>query len=342
MTGRNTPRAKVRLRLDKGTLLLRQFGLTSMMCTIVDLSEAGCQIHVSWDEVDDETVTAWHEILTPTRPLTVELTEPPELRNLIFRESQVRWVKKCRDGSLDVGLTFGAIDEYQTEILNGAMIRVASEKLRSKKASEALTQTSAKLTPLPSKPATAVSKPDATALERPVAMGRAPGTSTSSISRHQRGTGAAAQLTPSRGSPAAPAQHETKAPPKQAERQRREQIYMPVLFEFCAGDGTQWEETIHRGRSIDFSEGGFKIEGPDPDCCDAGQLMERKAHAILTIRCGTKDVKPLCRVCTVQRSPLIKDAWQYGMQIVTLDEESKKLLRELYIRAGMTHMLKKR
>src|SRR3989442_10359484 len=114
MAGKS-PRAKVRLRLDKGTVLLRQFGITSITCTIIDLSESGCQCPFTMEELDEETASAWKQALAPGRVLSVELTEPVELCNLIFRDAQVRWVKACKNGDIDFGMQFSNVDDFQRD-----------------------------------------------------------------------------------------------------------------------------------------------------------------------------------------------------------------------------------
>ena len=93
MRSKNKPRANVRLRLDRGTVLLKQFGMTSVSCVIVDLSESGCQCRLILNELDPASAMAWKTILMPGRILTIELTEPPELQNHMINEAEVRRVR---------------------------------------------------------------------------------------------------------------------------------------------------------------------------------------------------------------------------------------------------------
>lgn len=362
MAGKN-PRAKVRLRLDKGTLLLRQFGITSITCTIIDLSEAGCQCHFSMEDLDEETATAWKQILSPGRMLSVELTEPADLRNLIFREAQIRWVKATTSGDLDFGMLFNNVDDFQRDTLNQAMMQFASEKLRSgKKASEALTKTSRNPT-LNAKAAATDSAVSAFTLtsgnaaekskEAPPA--HAPTTSgAQSIARSGPQRRGFDTRTPAHGtlrSGAQPLSASGQQPPvsrkaatpargtkivDEGQRQKRQNVYMSALFEFCAEDGTPWEQTVHQGRTVDFSEGGFKLEGPAPDNCDADELISREAHMNVVIRSASEEVKCRCRVRSAQASPNMRGFWMYGVQIIAMDEKDRQQLREMYIRAGFS------
>jgi len=351
-TGKTTPRAKVRLRLDKGTLLLRQFGVTSIMCSIVDLSEAGCQCHFSIADLDAETATAWAEILSPGRVLSVELTEPTELRNLIFRESQVRWLKTTRGGDLDFGLQFGALDNYQKEVLSTAMMQFASEKLRARKAAEALTKTHVKRspsvsaeepTPVPrARPVQVAESSSRNAV--PVAATHTPaGGTRTTRSFNKTKTEARLTATRSRQSfdsepPPAPAPDPTGI----GERQKRQNLVVAALFEFCDSKGGQWENGIHQGRTIDLNEGGFRLEGPAPDCCPPEELLNRNGHTIVLIKSSSKDLRCLCRVRTAMPSTNMQGFWTYGVQIIDMSDDDRRGLRELYIRAGFTQIIKRR
>jgi len=328
------------------------------MCSIVDLSEAGCQCHFSIADLDEETCNAWKQILSPGRVLSVELTEPMELRNLIFREAQVRWLKTLRDGDLDFGLQFGPLDDYQKEILANAMMQFASEKLRAKKAAEALTKTAVRRPPqlptlnstdaavsaftltannavekAPPPPKVPPAPPKSPATPAPVAAARTEPAQPLTATRTRRSF---------EHETTAPAATASNAPQKPGERQKRQNVFMAALFEFCDSKGGQWENGIHQGRTVDMNEGGFKLEGPAPDCCEAEQLISRDAHMIVIIRNPNKDIRCRCRVRSVSPSPNMREFWTYGVQITDITEEDRKLLRELYIRAGFAQISKRR
>ena len=364
MAGKS-PRAKVRLRLDKGTLLLRQFGISSITCAIIDLSEAGCQCHFSMEDLDEETAGAWKQVLSPGRVLSVELTEPADLRNLIFREAQIRWVKASPDGDLDFGLLFSNVDDFQRDTLNQAMMSFASEKLRSnKKATEALTKTSrnpaltakaaatdaavgaftlaagnaaekAKEPAAPSAPASV----QRTGSQKRAFDTRTPANGTLKSGAQVRdtsgsGSGSRTPIASSTRRGATPAGG-TKIVGEES-RQKRQNVYMSALFEFCGDDGTSWEQGVHQGRTVDFNEGGFKLEGPAPDCCDPEELIPREAYTNVVIRSASEEVKCRCRVRSVQASTSMRGFWMYGVQIVSMEDKDRQQLREMYIRAGFT------
>ncbi len=117
---------------------------------------------------------------------------------------------------------------------------------------------------------------------------------------------------------------------------------MPALFEFCGPEKEHWEATIHRGRTIDFNEGGFKIEGPAPECCQAEDLMLRGAHLFLTVRNQNAELKAFCQVRSVVASPLVRTAWHYGVMIIEMSDDDRRQLREMYIRMGFSRAFKKR
>ena len=116
---------------------------------------------------------------------------------------------------------------------------------------------------------------------------------------------------------------------------------MSSLFEFCDSQGVQWEDGIHQGRTVDFSEGGFRIEGPAPDCCAAEELFAREAYSNVIIRSTSEEVKCKCRVCNVEASSNMRGFWLYGMQIIDMEERDRKQLREMYIRAGFSVIRKR-
>ena len=361
MAGKS-PRAKVRLRLDKGTLLLRQFGITSITCSIIDLSEAGCQCHFSMEDMDEQTATAWKQILSPGRVLSVELTEPADLRNLIFREAQIRWVKASSGGNLDFGMLFSNVDDFQRDTLNQAMMSFASEKLRSnKKATEALTKTSRNpsLTAKAVVPDAAANAPAPAAPSTPASVQRsgpqrrgfdtrtpAHGTLRSGAQPRETSPAGSGSRTPAAGSGSrTPVTGITRrgATPAggtkiigEEGRQKRQNVYMSALFEFCGEDGVSWEQGVHQGRTVDFNEGGFKLEGPAPDCCDPEELIPREAYTNVVIRNASEEVKCRCRVRSAQPSTNMRGFWMYGVQIMAMEDKDRQQLREMYIRAGFT------
>ncbi|MCY3023669.1 MAG: PilZ domain-containing protein [Planctomycetota bacterium] len=293
------PRATARLRLDRGTALLRQYGATSILCAMVDLSEDGCQCRMSLDDLDDLTAAAWKKVLAVGRVLGVEMTEPPQLRGLVFTAAEVRWVRALRGGDMEFGLHLGSPASEQKEVLGKAMLTFAAEKLRR--------ATSA-------------------------------GTGAAAFT----GVDAASQLEPAPAAPEADTvpppppgpRRVVPRPPRHGEMPRlrpsRRKIYLAAVFEFCGEKGEEWEPSLHQGRTVDISEGGFMLEGPAPECCGAKELTARNAWARVTIRTSDHDIKGLCRIRSVLPSRNMKHSWLYGLQIMDMPEKDRARLREIY------------
>ncbi|MGD0094786.1 MAG: PilZ domain-containing protein [Planctomycetota bacterium] len=124
------PRAKVRLRLDKATGLFHRPGLTSLICVLSDLSETGCRCRVSLDGMDKETAKTWQDLLAPGLVVALEMSTPPELSGLVFRETEVRWVERGTGGETHLGVLLSTPAPEQKEILVKALLSFAVAKLR--------------------------------------------------------------------------------------------------------------------------------------------------------------------------------------------------------------------
>lgn len=297
------PRAKVRLRLDRGTALLREFGVTSVLCALVDLSENGCQCRISLDDLDDETAEAWRTILAVGRCLTLEMTDPPELRGLVFKEAEVRWVRRVRGGDMEFGLQLGSPEPEQKEILGQALLSFAAGKLRrgagAAASVAAFTGAGVEAEPLAPLPPGEPTPP-------PAAADKRAGRTFVTVPRLMQLSGVARQ------------------------RPRRHKVYLAAVFEFRGADGSEWEHGLHQGRTVDVSESGMLLEGPAPDCCEAKELVERQACARVTIRTSDHDVKGLCTVRSAVPSRHIKDGWLYGLQITEMTEKDRDGLNKIF------------
>jgi hypothetical protein len=293
------PRAEVRLRLDRGTAVLREYGLAGVLCALVDLSEGGCQCRICLDDLDDASSNAWKSILNSGRVLSLEMTEPPELRGLAFKEAQVRWVRELKDNVVEFGLHLGSPAPEQKQILGQVLLAFATNKLRRAVASgsAAAAFLGADVVAEPAAEEQKASKAAHTdVLDIDVAMAR---------------RGEMPRLRPS-----------------------RHKYYLPAVFEFCGAKGEEWEPGLHQGRTVDLSEGGFLLEGPAPECCDAKDLAKREAHARVTIRTSDHDVKGFCRVRSVAPSKNLRDGWFYGLEIVEMADADRTHLHTLYERAA--------
>ena len=475
-TGKSSPRANVRLRLDKGTLLLRQFGLTSITCLLVDLSETGCLCRASFDTLEAGDAEAWKSILAPGRMLSLELIEPPYLGNL-KAEAEIRWIRAGTGTgeSCDFGVVFRNMQDMQKQLLSQALVTYASDKLRTQKLGPSrkgdpnspgnqtpLPWSEAKKTetntPAPVAAPAPPGAPDALRVSssskkdfdsrfdvrrsgasspnpKPAQSGSGTGTgtgsgtfqdnqsTTSGIGRANAqaatpqmnfGTAGGASdkhPTPSHGlqPPPLPKRPEppfiapttfglpvdgrprstTPAPgtlsyksfapgagdnlpgsvprhntgiqlPRRdhrsprdaspisremqlmsAERQQRHNLIVPISYYFCSKDGAPMGTAALKGRTLNFSEGGFQIEGPPPENGEPHKLMSSGACVKILIAGTPQDVVGLCRLCAVDPGGL-EGQWIYGLQISEMSEQGRRQIREMYIRAGITMVLRKR
>jgi len=292
------PRAKVRLRMEGATALLRRPGATSLLCALADLSEEGCRCRVSMDGVDAETAASWGGVLTKGLVVTLEIGEPPELRGLVFDRAEVRWVESFGDGELKFGLHLSNPKPEQKGILAKALLSFATSKLRRPAKSraelpaveEALTEAAAG----PGSPQAARPAPGRVFVAEPSTM------QLSGIARL---------------------------------RPRRLKVFLPVVYEFCGPDGAEWEQGLHQGRTVDVSEGGIMLEGPAPDFCHPGELVRYKTCAAVTIRAGDHDVKGFCAVRSVTGSRQRERQWLYGMQIIDMSAMDREILYRIFANA---------
>jgi hypothetical protein len=345
------PRAKVRLNLERGTAFLRQLGVTSVMCSIVDLSEAGCQCRVSLAGLDEEIAKAWRQLLAPGRILTIEMTEPRELLNLKFDEAELRWVRPGKEDTIDFGVLIKNVKPEQQNFLQQAMMTLAASKLRSKKSSGIgpSPEPSAAPADVPSPPVPfAAPKRDSTAKTQPVSAmktqpvpltGTQPAAPPAGVTATGRQKPAATRTT------AAQPLDSSELPRLDAsslERQKRQVLVMAVSFQFHDPAGNLVGDESYQGRTIDFNEGGFQIEAPPPGFCSFRDLPARDVLMITTLKAMPRDVACKLRVKSIKSSDITSGQCMYGTQIVEMVDEDRRVLRELYIRTGLTMMIRRK
>lgn len=374
MASKLHPRANVRLRLEKGTLLLRQSGASALSCVLMDLSEGGCQCRLSPDAMDPETADTWRNILVPGRILQLEVLEPPSLSNF-QADAEVRWIRAGKENTIEFGASFKELGFVQKQMLGQTLVTFASNKLRTQKqATDALkTERKGSADPdsLPSTLGTpfgemraAVPPPPLPEQPKvpPPGGSQPPGFRSPQpfkpTSTYRAAPPLAAQDSASAKmpfpSPRTTRKFETLPPAQSvtqnvsrpgnltdAERQSRFSLVLPVNFQFCDRKGGIFGGALS-GRTIDFTEGGLQLEGPAPDFCEPDQLMNNGASVNITIQAMPRDISSLCRVCVVRPSDEQPGHWLYGLKFVNMSEDDRRVLREMYIRAGLSSMLRKR
>jgi hypothetical protein len=345
------PRAKVRLNLERGTAFLRQLGVTSVMCSIIDLSEAGCQCRVSLSGLDEEIQKAWRQLLSPGRILTIEMTEPRELLNLKFDEAELRWVRPGKEDSVDFGVLIKNVKPEQQNALQQAMMTLAAGKLRSKKG--------AGMGPSPAQPAApaavpsppvpfAAPKKDSVAKTQPVSpttIQPVPTTKTQPVAPPAAVTSTGRQNPNAMRTTAAQPLDPSELPrlgSSSLERQKRQVLVMAVSFQFRDPEGNLVGDESYQGRTIDFNEGGFQIEAAPPGFCSFRDLPTRDVMMVTTLKATPRDVTCKLRVKSMKSSDVTPGQCMYGTQIVEMADEDRRVLRELYIRTGLTMMIRRK
>lgn len=385
MRGKNKPRANVRLRLDKGTLLIKQFGMTSVTCVIVDLSESGCQCRLELTDLDPATAMAWKTILMPGRVLSVELSEPPELQGLTIKEAEVRWVRPGRsDSELDFGFNLANLDPQQKQVLGEAMLNIAAEKLRAKKAAEESKRSGRYAAqraqnveagdppaPVTSTQASLIPRESLTPHDSPAPREREPLTAREplapreSFSPRERDTASSAfrphdsgEMRSTGPKPMEPRHEprESRPPSRQFhaspsastasdttfQRQKRHRLIVPVTYRFRDSSGNVLDAEQFKGHTLNFNEGGFQIEGPGSSYCLPDTVVARSVYVDATFSTQPTEITAGCRIRSADPSPDVRNYWIFGLQLIEISEADKRLIREMYIRAGLTMIIKKR
>lgn len=384
MAGKLLPRAKVRLRLDRGTALLRQIGTSSLSVSILDISEGGCQCRVSMEGLDEATQEAWRVILSPGRILALEVAEPPELRGLQTSEAEVRWMRPNKHGHIDFGMALRELGPDQLSILRTAMLSLASNKLRGRKPSEAETRLSAAsraantaVMESGKQPAaasvtqtgrqTAQATTRLVAFEDPVPppppptptrttgmhpLRRTPtqglgssgmGQSLAESSAYKRGSsGVRSAVNPPEPPAATPSETSRREMElNDLERQKRHFLQLPVNYQFCDHDKNLLDSHMYRGRTVDFNEGGFLLEGPSTDFCDPLQLPSKNVLMMVTLESQPQPVAAVLEIRSVRQGNLAPGLFQFGVSIFEIRDEDRRLVREMYIRAGLTTLFRR-
>jgi len=123
-------RTSVRLRVEKGIVILHSDGVPAIACNLLNMSEGGCRCIANTEHFDDQTAEAWIKILGPGRVLSTEISCPPHLTHFPV-EAEIRSVAPEGDGALDVGLRFLNLAQDQRLAMSKAILSFATDKVRS-------------------------------------------------------------------------------------------------------------------------------------------------------------------------------------------------------------------
>ncbi|MBI3831521.1 MAG: PilZ domain-containing protein [Planctomycetes bacterium] len=122
-------RTSVRLKIEKGIVLLRSGGVPSVACTLLDMSEGGCRCVAPIGSLDAQTSETWLKILGPGRALSIEISCPPYLEHFPL-DAEIRTLLPDTEDSIDLGLRFKNVDPHQLQMLSQAILSFATAKVR--------------------------------------------------------------------------------------------------------------------------------------------------------------------------------------------------------------------
>src|SRR5579862_1564985 len=104
-------RAKVRLRLDRGTARLKDLNIGSVICDIIDISEGGCACKLIFSKVENESMNSWKTVLVNGRILSLDLSDSLNIPEFVIPECEIRWVQSHLAMELVFGVSFSGLNE---------------------------------------------------------------------------------------------------------------------------------------------------------------------------------------------------------------------------------------
>ena len=343
-------RAKVRLRLDRGTARLKDLNVGNVVCDVIDISEGGCACRLVFSKIDRGSIDGWKTILVNGRNLTLDLSESVNIPGFVIPECEIRWVQAHGVTELTFGVSFSGLDAQQKDVLENAIMSLASDKLRTTKVSQPTVLSSVETRQPISEAASfkqTIQLPVAERLRQtrrkfesyidPSATTSRPVPS-SQLKTHDQSHDprwSSLDSIPSRPKEKGGLWNETQA----QDRQQRHSAAFPIAYDFIDDLGNKLSE-VAEGRVRDFNEGGFLIEGTGPAFCSAMDLLNRGVGMLATLQVGVNQLAAKLQIVSVAQSPN-EGLWHYGVRITDMLDVDRAMLRELYIRAALTIITRK-
>jgi hypothetical protein len=352
------PRAKVRLRLDRGTALVKEMGVGTVVCDVMDVSEGGCACRLVFSRIGTESIENWQAVLIPGRILTLDLSESLDIPDMVIPEAQIRWVQSQRSTEVIFGVSFSGLNEEHKRSLARAIMMLASRKLRGRKPlplpeqpkpaetpaaeaqpSPAVLRTRTPVAPVPrsiKKFETQVIKMPVRSQDEQSPQESAPPPKTSAGSSSRLRAQPRLRDTDWQIESAASGKKESRKDIRALERQKRHPADFPVLIDFADASGRKLSRKAEAGRVIDFNETGFMIEAPGPDFCSSSDLIDRHIQMLATLQVGANELAAKLQIVSVK--PGAGQFLHYGLRILDMPETDRSFLRELYIRASLSNI----
>ncbi len=132
-------------------------------------------------------------------------------------------------------------------------------------------------------------------------------------------------------------QHLVDARPKENKAVRKHLRYemsLEVRYRFCNRLRKLLDPKEYKGITVDISEGGFMIAGPEADLGDPDTIRRRGACIEVTILSEKENVDILCGLAFIKIDATQEWPWQFGLKILEINNTGRKILKELCIEAG--------
>jgi c-di-GMP-binding flagellar brake protein YcgR len=305
--GEERLRQNVRLRADTadGSVCLRRAGAPALTCRLLDLSEAGCRCLVPATGAE-----AWESFLKTGAALEAEITFEPYLRATKVA-AEVRSRIPEEGGGFHLGLFFRDLPPEKRNTLSQAMLAIASEKIRISRIILKRTTMTGERPASEGASADAPKPPAPMKLEDLMAQLDKPAlaVTSSSVLRAEK--------------------------PNARRRYPRYPMAFPATYQFCGETGEPIDEALFRGRVVDISEGGIRLEGPLLEKVNPDDLKRGSVRLLVHVSVP-EELTGLCRsrVCKVLKAAEEAAPAQYafGLQIIRMEDEQRRVLTQTLMR----------
>ncbi len=115
----------VRVQCTAGLAILRLSGSPPIACKLLNLSEGGCRLGI---EAKDAGV--WTKINKPNMLLEMLLSAPPHLDRFVV-SADIRNVRPAENQGIELGVQFRSMEPKRCGIIRLALLKLATERLRS-------------------------------------------------------------------------------------------------------------------------------------------------------------------------------------------------------------------
>jgi c-di-GMP-binding flagellar brake protein YcgR len=129
-------------------------------------------------------------------------------------------------------------------------------------------------------------------------------------------------------------EEEMAAEAGQAKNRRypRYNMPLPIEYYFCSSGGERLDETTYVGQTINISEGGFRIEGPQTDFGRLGNVQAYGLYVQVTVKFSPHEFAALCKPVFVYEKEIVEVVQfplELGLSIMDISEGSREHLEAI-------------